>query len=603
MWLRHVGGVAAATMLVLLLSPPTTDAALNAEAQSPEDMTAELRRSIFVETAYLRERQGESCSSLDGPQCLAARLGGEGSDAGIVGVDAAAVPLDGAHIGVLPETLLHGFGANEPAALYAAEGDDTEFVTPEYNFFEQFRREHEQSAGQLGVSTLAGSEAEAVLHDESVETGVLHFAGLAPDQRVPLAFSRGLPGGVVATWDGRWLARACHDDGEAIELGSLPVLPLPHGHAEDTSGAVALLEEPGVSGNVVTAELTTSVGYLRFSKPVIVRSLLARWRAASSSAPSAVVGGRLGLNTAWTSHLDPVKLKRARGWVDVGGSPYTPVDELAFIASSGLEVGAIEVAAPSGGLDDERLVLLLMPEPDLESSAAGDTKHEPPKFKLGSMRVTAAAAPYLMSLQEAVDRGLRLVTSPSEGGALVAGAARPPQHVPGLLTGRTPPSSGDLANPAWLVATAEHDELFDLNSVGKLLAAATLSQGMLKGGSDVAGALLKDGLASLPFEAAARALVIDLSRRERLMPKDILRTLKREEDDIVQALLAWTDTGENSEGLQVWRRNAPTTFPWGASESVMARYTMAKRWQTKLDLLTVALMHVQHFVRSRNELL
>eukprot|EP00401_Gymnodinium_catenatum_P014359 CAMPEP_0117601128 /NCGR_PEP_ID=MMETSP0784-20121206/76863_1 /TAXON_ID=39447 /ORGANISM="" /LENGTH=507 /DNA_ID=CAMNT_0005403821 /DNA_START=65 /DNA_END=1588 /DNA_ORIENTATION=+ len=504
MWLRHVGGVAAATMLVLLLSPPTTDAALNAEAQSPEDMTAELRRSIFVETAYLRERQGESCSSLDGPQCLAARLGGEGSDAGIVGVDAAAVPLDGAHIGVLPETLLHGFGANEPAALYAAEGDDTEFVTPEYNFFEQFRREHEQSAGQLGVSTLAGSEAEAVLHDESVETGVLHFAGLAPDQRVPLAFSAGCQ---VA------LSRR---------------------------GTAA-----GSRGRAMTTGRRSSWGRCRCSS----------WRAASSSAPSAVVGGRLGLNTAWTSHLDPVKLKRARGWVDVGGSPYTPVDELAFIASSGLEVGAIEVAAPSGGLDDERLVLLLMPEPDLESSAAGDTKHEPPKFK------------------------------------------------PGLLTGRTPPSSGDLANPAWLVATAEHDELFDLNSVGKLLAAATLSQGMLKGGSDVAGALLKDGLASLPFEAAARALVIDLSRRERLMPKDILRTLKREEDDIVQALLAWTDTGENSEGLQVWRRNAPTTFPWGASESVMARYTMAKRWQTKLDLLTVALMHVQHFVRSRNELL
>jgi len=136
--------------------------------------------------------------------------------------------------------------------------------------------------------------------------------------------------------------------------------------AGDASRALAL-PDAQIDG-LVAAKISSSVGYLTFSKPVVVRSILARWRAPPASGPPAVVGGRLGLQTAWTTHLDPARLRRAQGWIDIGGNPFRPVDELVFLATSGLEVGAVEVAAHEG--DEERTVLLLTPVAD---TGAGDT--------------------------------------------------------------------------------------------------------------------------------------------------------------------------------------------------------------------------------------
>ncbi|CAE8593245.1 unnamed protein product, partial [Polarella glacialis] len=78
----------------------------------------------------------------------------------------------------------------------------------------------------------------------------------------------------------------------------------------------------------VVAELAGSLCYLRFSRPVAVRSLFVRWQPAEG-APPALIGGRLGLEGVWTSHLDPLILKKGRsnGWFDVGGGPLHLVDE------------------------------------------------------------------------------------------------------------------------------------------------------------------------------------------------------------------------------------------------------------------------------------
>lgn len=47
------------------------------------------------------------------------------------------------------------------------------------------------------------------IYQPSWRSGILHFAGALLDRKLPLTFSNGLPNDVVATWDGRWIARDC----------------------------------------------------------------------------------------------------------------------------------------------------------------------------------------------------------------------------------------------------------------------------------------------------------------------------------------------------------------------------------------------------------
>mmetsp|Transcript_105993 Transcript_105993/g.216155 ORF Transcript_105993/g.216155 Transcript_105993/m.216155 type:complete len:373 (+) Transcript_105993:511-1629(+) len=319
-------------------------------------------------------------------------------------------------------------------------------------------------------------------------------------------------------------------------------------------GLTAVGSSSGGSTVSVVAELVGSLGYLRFSQPVLVRSIFARWQP-PEGAPLAVVGGRLGLQGVWTTHLDPAKLHGGQGWLNIAGGPLQPVDEVAFLATRGLELGAIEVVAHRGwGEDEERSVLLLEP-------AAGILGHEQgsegPKFVLKMERFSAAAAPYVVSLQEAVERNLRLLPAPLPE----ATGQSPSGHVPGLLTARSPPLEPDEANATWAAAVAENQAMFDHQSLAHLLHGARLPG------------------------PEGEALVQVLSAESPALPPDLQRDLPRQRAEIIEALLGWAGSGGG------WHRRTPSSLPRTGSEDAFLRYVTAKRWQTKLDLLTAGLLH------------
>lgn len=545
--------------------------ALNIGEFAGEDLVARLRRSIFVETAYLEERHDEPCSSLDGPTCLAELFASGGAGARTAAVRAAAAH---ANFGVIPERLLRDLGVLD---------SDVAFVTPEYDILEVFRRQHEAMAEQEALPLLAGDEALATLRDAraGVERGILHFANLRPDSRVPLTFSRNLPSGIVATWDGKWLVRDCSATfvrgrlagGTEVTLALPP--PAQSGEDPHAPALPALWQPPApagavVSGNVastgstvvsVVAELTNSVGYLRFSKPVVLHSLFARWRP-PAGAPPAVVGGRLGLQGVWTTHLDPKKLRDVPGWVDISGDSLQPVDEVAFVATKGLEIGALEVVAHAGE-DEERSVLLLVP---MASSADGAKGEAAPKFTLKAQRINGAAAPYIASLQEVIDRNLRLRALPPPRAAGQPRGA----HVPGLLASGSAPLQLDKDNITWAAVAATNQAIFEHRTLTSLILGAPIPGIAVPSTTTPSG--FQTGLASLLDPDGA-------------LPADLRKLLPAERSAILEALRGWLGGGGG------WHRSTPSTLPQNGSEEAMLRYTTAKRWQTKLDMLTAVLLH------------
>eukprot|EP00435_Cladocopium_sp_Y103_P041190 s587_g11.t1 len=84
------------------------------------------------------------------------------------------------------------------------------------------------------------------------------------------------------------------------------------------------------SEKTVRPSFDSSLGYLRFSRPVSVRSLFVHWDV-DRGAARALVAGRLGLETAWSSHLDPKQLELEKGWIDIAGDP--------LVAEGGLRIG------------------------------------------------------------------------------------------------------------------------------------------------------------------------------------------------------------------------------------------------------------------------
>lgn len=512
-------------------------AALNVGTHAPEEMVTKLRRSIFIETAYLEERPMERprCSSLDGPRCLAALIG-KLNDL------PSPFSLDGP--GVLPDRLLYDLGVS------GAEG--VEFVTPEYDVLEGLRRLHAGAASLIGLP-LAGPVEEGLLREVRTHAGhgLLHFAGSVPDWRLPLSFSQGLPDGIVASWDGRWLVKDCLPS----RIGSPDLflaLPSPEDQnsAVKAPGLVTGTAQPQPDGEIVSAvvELRDSLGYLRFSRPVIVRALFGRWRPAGD-APSAIVGGRLGLRSVWATHLDPKKFTEGRGWADLSGGPLQPVDEIVFVAMPGLEIAAVEVvsvpeSAEVDGMED-RMALFLAPVP-------GDS--DKPRFTLNVQKLAASAAPYVTSLQEAMERNLRLRSS----------------RVPSLLPPDSSASSGlplttSSQNDTWALEAASNEALFQHVALNTISARGQEGK-----------ALLSALLAAPPV----------------MMPQDLQRELARFREEVVEAVWAW------SRG-KAWRHKTPTSLPRQGSDEAVQRYATAKKWQTKLDLLTAALVYMRPHLQQR----
>jgi len=544
---------------IFLLNPMQCLGSLNIGTYATEDLVTQLRKSIFVETAYLSERREERCSSLDGPRCFQfmAGLGGLRGPA-----------ADGP--GVLPERLLQDFGVRS---------DAVKFYTPDYNSLDLFGKQLDALVKQGGVQKADAGDLRKARN--ASEQGLLHFADLRPDARVPISFSRGLPSQVVATWDGRWLIRDCDlsksGRGSKLAAGTSSgplALPSP----EDSTYAPVLaqpasqqLAAGGDRDVAVVAELAGSLGYLRFSQPVVIRSLFARWTP-PAGAPPAVIGGRLGLNAVWTTHLDPSKLSRTQGWMDVSGDAWQPVDEVAFLATQGLEIGAVEVAAHGERQsdDNQKAFIMMVPISAQERQAGGIEDSGQPEFMMKLEKLSPAVAPYVVSLQEAVDRNLKLNTEKSVRATPSADGS----HVPGLLNAR----SLEYTQVAQMVANT-NKQMFEHQLLEQLAGASQYVAAGKKPKKAAAGSLV------LKHQVFARAFEEKSSASN--LPADLRREVIQERPAILEALGGWFSGGKGG-----WHKSTPMSFPRHGTESALEKYMKTKRWQTKLDLLTTSFLHV-----------
>lgn len=565
--LGHHTAAALLFSCVILLNPSHCSGALNIGTRATEDLVAQLRQSIFVETAYLSERREERCTSLDGPRCFQFMAG----SSGLRGPAA-----DGP--GVLPEKLLQDFGVPSHAAM--------EFYTPDYNSLDIFSKQLDAFVKQGGAQTADAGDVRKARN--ASEQGFLHFADLRPDVRVPISFSRGLPGQAIATWDGRWLVRDC-DLGKSGRGGKLAAgttsgplaLPSPDVSISPSADPYApVLSQPssqqlaagGDRDVAVVAELTGSLGYLRFSQPVVIRSLFARW-APPAGTPPALIGGRLGLNAVWTTHLVASKLSRTQGWMDVSGNPWQPVDEIAFLAAQGLEIGAIEVAAHGDGLseDNEKTFMMMVPMSAQEAQSAGLEDNGQPQFMLKLEKLSPAVAPYVASLQEAVDRNLKFNMEKSVRATPSADGS----HVPGLLNAR---STLALTDQVVQIVANTNQEMFEHHLLEQL-ADASQYVASPKQAKAAAGSLV------LSHQVFDRAFEEKSSSSK--LPADLRKEVLQERAEILEALGGWFSGGKGG-----WHRSTPTTLPRNGTDSALEKYMKAKRWQTKLDLLTTSFLHV-----------
>lgn len=513
-------------------------AALNVGTHAPEDLVTRLRQSIFIETSLLEERAREpapTCSSLDGPRCLGVLLNNAHGTPSHLAFSGA---------GVLPDRLLHDLGIGGAR--------DMAFVSPGYDVLEVYRRQHAALLPVLGLPPLAGPEEDALLRNARgrANWGLLHFDGSMPDRRVPLSFSQGLPEEVIATWDGRWMVKDCATKGLALAL------PAPGEQYPVTSralqGLATGLAQPAHSDVSVVVELAGSLGYLRFSRPVMVRSLFGRWQPPAGS-PSALIGGRLGLQTVWATHLDPSKFGDLRGWADLSGGRLQPVDEVVFVAMPGLEIAAVEVVSGEDvSIDGEgRLALFLVPVSSHEDQQHKDKAQSlQPKFTLKMQKLSPSAAPFVASLQEVVEQNLRIRSSPGFGWLLAD------QNVSSVL----PPP--DAANTQRALQAASNEAMFH-----------QVSTAFPAGGPEAQTMFLK--LLQTPPD---------------MLPPDLRRDLVRERAEIIDAAQAWS----SKKG---WRHRTPTSLPYGGTEEALQRYATAKKWQTKLDMLTVAFVYLRPHLR------
>lgn len=432
---------------------------------------------------------------------------------------------------------------------------DVNFSTPDYNAL-AWLASTQTALSSRGPAPLldAGGAGQLLGSRDTAEKGFLHFTGLAPDRRIPLSYSRGLPNGTVATWDGRWLVRDCRPAGRGGG-GDPPALPAPEPRSLVDPSALALVSADVAAGvsasvgvSVTVAELTSSVGYLRFSKPVVLRSLFARWQPRQDASP-AIIGGRLGLDRVWAAHLDPSTFSGRQGWVDVAGSSLEAVDEVAFLGAAGLELGAMEVVTSQGGQQSDQSVLLLS---HLGQQAA-EGSEERPIFALRVQTLSPAASPFIVSLQEAIDKRLKIVPRQNYTG-FVPSARH--EHVPGVVAG------GDDTLYRVPAVSANHD-MFTHQLLLRLLSESRL-----------------------PRAAPTRAFLGALTDPSAgFLPDDLRRELARQRDDVSEAILGWHSAGGR------WRAGTPATLPWKGTEQALGKYMTAKRWQTKLDLITAAFLH------------
>jgi hypothetical protein len=252
-----------------------------------------------------------------------------------------------------------------------------------------------------------------------------------------------------------------------------------------------------------------------------------------------------------------------------------PVDELVFAAIPGLEVGALWIASHGGddgdlvGEESNRTAMLLSPVPGsnqvADAAEGGAAGASTPTLALQLRQLAPAAAPFVVSLQEAMERNLQLQLEPSHWA---------PPH-----------SHGAAANHPGLVTTVS-----SLSNPGSLTPAVALKQEMLEHRllSSMLGTPAAVGRPSQTSAAAAsaRTLVEAFSHSSVPLPADLRRELTRDRVAVIEALQVWLRHGG-------WHHRAPLSLPATGTEEALRRYVEAKRQQTRLDLMTVAFLYAR----------
>lgn len=590
---RSSSGLYAVMALLLSSFASTANAALNLETDSVEDHIVRLRRQIFVEKKYLREPQRKECSSLGGPSCFGLPERSESTQ----------TILDG----VLPERLfqdLHG------------RINLTELITPSFDEIEFLRRQITGQNMTMGLTNGGDDKLSFGAARTKTEVGFLHFGDLdlQPKTRLFTQFSRGLPAATIANWEGKWLIRDCSKE----EGASAPVLPTPDWLALPPPPADALvtvqsatptMQSEGSKTITTTAQIQSAVSYIRFSRPVVVRSLFARWnpfpkqkksKALQTQPPPAIISGRLGLDRTWTTQLDP---KRATGhWVDIGGGPLSAVDEVVFIAAVGLEVGFLEVVAHGDTSEYEsRTVLMLTPTPKDKTQTddpAGDVHgRQKAPFTIHAQALSPASAAFVASLQEVVDNDLDLVAEPA--GDLMS-SQRNSAPVAGVISSSQPAQQltldSNMADVAWQMQAAQNEQMLDHATLPFLMKRSTNSpqeqqqqllqslgfQGKPLGLQMKADSDDEDEYEDSPMDRMMK----EGARKNAGLPEDLRLTMKKRKNDIVKAANAWVQDGG------AWRSNLTTILPQFSDEDAVKKYVTAKFWQIDLDHLTAAMLYL-----------
>jgi len=234
------------------------------------------------------------------------------------------------------------------------------------------------------------------------------------------------------------------------------------------------------------------------------------------------------------------------------------VDEIVFAATQGLELGAMLVVAANAseeGADssEQGKMLILSPSHLAPVTEHGDGVGRP-KFTIRVETLSQAATSLVMSVQDAIDLGLKLNLESSQWA--IPHSHGPAMHSAGML------STTSSGIERWTEAAKINQEMLEHSLLSKLV--------NYRSGHKEAEALLKF-----------------LTESPKSLPTDLKRDIKRERAAILDALKEWTSRANG------WHRSVPLSLPWNGSEEAMSSYMMAKRRQTKLDLLTVAFMHLK----------
>jgi len=201
-----------------------------------------------------------------------------------------------------------------------------------------------------------------------------------------------------------------------------------------------------------------------------------------------------------------------------------------------LQIAAIDVAVGPDGLDgedDSQAITLLSP------TGKG--------FYMRLEKITLTAAPYVVSIQEAIDMNLRIRQNPGL------------QSVPGVVTERSFIGEKNITRLETMV----------------------MNQGMLDHQlvSDLMTEMVRtSGLTSMQF-------LSQLLEHKRL-PKDLKKLLSLEQMGVHEALQEWRRNGGR------WKNDAPLSLPRNGTEVALQKYANVKQHQTKLDILTAAYLNL-----------